>query len=108
MATMSMPKNENFEISYGIYTIERLPKGSNRKPKWDLHSSAPDQNTAKDHAKILAEQPYYDHVEVQEFKICKETNQRTVQKVKTYSRKGSYTTVIAITAITIAALIAFL
>ena len=79
------------EISYGIYTIERLPKGSRRTPKWDLHSVAKDKATAETHAKTLSAQPYYDHIEVQEFKICPETKKRTVAKIRSYSRKSSKT-----------------
>lgn len=77
------------DISYGIYTIERLPKGSRRTPKWDLHSVAKDRSTAENHAKTLSAQPYYDHIEVQEFRVCPETKKRTVSKVRTYSRKSS-------------------
>lgn len=77
------------EISYGIYTIERLPKGSRRTPKWDLHSVAQDRMTAENHAKTLSAQPYYDHIEVQEFRVCPETHKRTVSKIKSYSRKSS-------------------
>lgn len=77
------------DISYGIYTIERLPKGSRRTPKWDLHSTAKDRQTAENHAKILAAQPYFDHIEVQEFRVCPQTKDRIVKKVKSYSRKSS-------------------
>jgi|GEM_PF-1423342 len=92
MATMAMThqNNKSFDISYGIYTIERLPKGSKRSPKWDLHSTAKDRNTAENHAKTLSAQPYFDHIEVQEFRVCPETKERTVQKIKTYSRKTSW------------------
>ncbi len=79
------------EVSYGIYTIERLPSGSKRTPKWDLHSIAKDRQTAETHAKTLSAQPYYDHIEVQEFKICPDTKERKVQKIKSYSRKSSRT-----------------
>ena len=75
------------KTSYGIYTIERLPKGSRRTPKWDLHSTAKDRKTAEDHAKTLAEQLYFDHVEVQEFKTCPKTQKRVVSKIKSYSRR---------------------
>lgn len=74
------------EISYGIYTVERLPKGSRRTPKWDLHSIAQDRSTAENHARILAAQPYFDHIEVQEFRVCPETKKRDVHKIKSYSR----------------------
>lgn len=74
------------DISYGIYTIERLPKGSRRTPKWDLHSIAQDRKTAEAHAKTLFAQPYFDHIEVQEFRICPETKKREVHKIKSYSR----------------------
>ena len=77
------------EITYGIYTIERLPKGSRRTPKWDLHSVARDRETAETHAKTLSAQPYYDHIEVQEFRICPDTKKRTVSKIRSYSRKSS-------------------
>ena len=77
------------EISYGIYTIERLPKGSRRTPKWDLHSIAQDRATAETHAKTLSAQPYYDHIEVQEFRVCPDTKKRTVAKIRSYSRKSS-------------------
>jgi len=82
------------DISYGIYTIERLPKGSKRTPKWDLHSTAKDRLTAEDHAKTLAAQPYFDHIEIQEFKVCPDTKQRSVHKIKSYSRKTPTTKVI--------------
>lgn len=78
------------EISYGIYTIERLPKGSRRTPKWDLHSITPDKATAESHAKTLAEQPYFDHIEVQEFRTCPETKKRDVQKIRCYSRHSAW------------------
>ena len=77
------------DISYGIYTVERLPKGSRRTPKWDLHSTAKDRKTAEDHAKILSAQPYFDYIEVKEFRVCPKTNDRIVQKIKSYSRKTS-------------------
>jgi hypothetical protein len=76
------------EISYGIYTIERLPKGSRRTPKWDLHSITPDKATAETHAKLLSEQPYFDHIEVQEFQICPETKERVVHKIRSYSKNS--------------------
>jgi poly-beta-hydroxyalkanoate depolymerase len=56
------------QISYGIYTIERLPKKTRRTPKWDLHSTAKDRTTAEIHAKTLAAQPYFDCIEIQESK----------------------------------------
>lgn len=77
------------DISYGIYTIERLPKGSRKSPRWDLHSVAQDRSTAENHAKTLFAQPYYDHIEVQEFRVCPETKKRSVSKIKSYSRKSS-------------------
>lgn len=77
------------DISYGIYTIERLPKGTRRTPKWDLHSIAQDRNTAENHAKTLAAQPYFDHIEVQEFRTCPETKKRNVHKIKSYSRNSA-------------------
>lgn len=90
MSTMALNHHEaNIDISYGIYTIERLPKGSKRTPKWDLHSIAKDRMTAESHAKTLSAQPYFDHIEVQEFRVCPETKERTVQKIKSYSRKSS-------------------
>lgn len=79
----------DFEVSYGIYTIERLPKGSRRQPKWDLHSMAKDRITAENHAKILAAQPYFDHIEVQEFRVCPKTKDRSALKIKSYSRQSS-------------------
>lgn len=106
MATMAMTheNHKSFDISYGIYTIERLPKGSKRSPRWDLHSTAKDRNTAENHAKTLSAQPYFDHIEVQEFRVCPETKERTVQKIKSYSRKtskGFFIAVAFIVAITI-------
>lgn len=80
----------NPEISYGIYTIERLPKGSRRTPRWDLHSIAKDRSTAENHAKTLAAQPYFDHIEIQEFRVCHDTHRRTVNKIKSYSRQSSF------------------
>jgi len=85
----ALPRDSaDLDISYGIYTIERLPKGSKRTPKWDLHSTAKDRETAETHAKILAAQPYFDQIEVQEFRICPETKDRTVQKIRSYSRQS--------------------
>ena len=84
------------EISYGIYTIERLPKGSRRTAKWDLHSITPDRSTAEDHAKTLAAQPYFDHIEVQEFRICPETKNRDAHKIKSYSRHSTWITALKI------------
>ena len=89
MLTQALTGHAEPEISYGIYTIERLPKGSRRTPKWDLHSVAKDKVTAETHAKTLSNQPYYDHIEVQEFKTCPETKKRTVSKIRSYSRKSS-------------------
>ena len=89
MTALPMSHTIKPEISYGIYTIERLPKGSKRTPKWDLHSTAADRETAETHAKILASQPYFDHIEVQEFRIHPETHERTVSKIRSYSRKSS-------------------
>lgn len=87
---MALPKNaENFELSYGIYTIERLPKGSRRTPKWDLHSIAKTRDIAETHAKTLSAQPYFDHIEIQEFKTCPKTHERKVKKIRSYSRKSS-------------------
>ncbi len=89
MLQMALPQDKvTSQISYAIYTIERLPKGSKRTPKWDLHSTANDRLTAENHAKTLAAQPYFDHIEVQEFKIDPETNERRVSKIKSYSRKS--------------------
>ena len=85
MTTMTAP----LEISYGIYTIERLPKGSKRTPKWDLHSIAQDRSMAESHAKTLAAQPYFDHIEIQEFRVCSETRSRSANKIRTYSRHSS-------------------
>ncbi len=82
-------QSANCEISYGIYTIERLPKGSKRTPKWDLHSTTSDRKTAENHAKTLAAQPYFDQVQLQLFKTCLETQERQVQKIKSYSRQSS-------------------
>jgi poly-beta-hydroxyalkanoate depolymerase len=82
-------QSTNFEISYGIYTIERLPKGSKRTPKWDLHSTTSDRKTAESHAKTLAAQPYFDQVQLQLFKTCLETQERQVHKIKSYSRQSS-------------------
>jgi len=108
MTTMAMPQNQNnLDISYGIYTIERLPKGSKRSPKWDLHSTAKDKTTAESHAKTLSAQPYFDHIEVQEFRVCPDTKERTVQKIKSYSRKSSWNLFIAVSfIITILSLLA--
>lgn len=90
MISMALRNDEkSVEITYGIYTIERLPKGSRRTPKWDLHSTAQDRATAENHAKILAAQPYFDHIEVQEFRVCPETKDRTVSKIRSYSRQSS-------------------
>lgn len=87
---MALSKNaKNIEISYGIYTIERLPKGSRRTPKWDLHSMAKTRDIAETHAKTLSAQPYFDHIEIQEFKTCLDTHERTVSKIRSYSRKSS-------------------
>jgi hypothetical protein len=91
-------ESANLDISYGIYTIERLPKGSKRTPKWDLHSTAKDRATAESHAKTLAAQPYFDHIEVQEFRVCPVTKERKVHKIKSYSRKSSQWTTYAIIA----------
>lgn len=77
------------QISYGIYTIERLPKKTRRTPKWDLHSMAKDRATAEIHAKTLAAQPYFDCIEIQEFCICPKTKERIVNRIRTYSRKTS-------------------
>lgn len=77
------------EISYGIYTVERLPRGVKRSPKWDLHSTAKDKKTAEDHAKILSAQPYFDIIEVQEFRTCPTTQKRMAYKIKRYSRKST-------------------
>ena len=90
--------NEN-SVSYGIYTIERLPKGSRRTPKWDLHSIAQDKGTAEVHAKTLAAQPYFDYIEIQEFRICPETKDRIAHKIRTYSRKTSVTSIVSLAAL---------
>jgi hypothetical protein len=87
--TITNDVDVQYDISYGIYTIERLPKGARRTPKWDLHSTAKDRDTAERHAKTLAAQPYFDHIEVQEFRVCPQTKDRIVKKVKSYSRKSS-------------------
>ena len=89
MSIMALVDGEKPEVTYGIYTIERLPKGAKRTPKWDLHSTAQDRMTAEVHAKTLAAQPYFDYIEVQEFKTCPETKTRTVNKIRSYSRKSS-------------------
>jgi recombinational DNA repair protein RecR len=88
MTALSMSQIVKPEISYAIYTIERLPKGSRRTPKWDLHSTANDRETAMTHAKILSAQTYFDHVEVQEFRVCPDTQERKVAKICSYSRKS--------------------
>ncbi len=97
MSIMALPQDHaNLDISYGIYTIERLPKGSKRTPKWDLHSIAKDRATAESHAKTLSAQPYFNHIEVQEFRVCPETKERTVQKIKSYSRKSPQNIIIGV------------
>lgn len=89
MTAMAITQDhDKMDISYGIYTIERLPKGSKRSPKWDLHSTAKDRATAESHAKTLSAQPYFDHIEVQEFRVCAQTKERTVHKIKSYTRKS--------------------
>ena len=94
MLSMALPKEvKDYDISYGIYTIERLPKDSKRTPKWDLHSTTSDKKTAESHAKTLAAQPYFDQIEVQEFKTCLQTQKRSAQKIKSYSRKPSRWTI---------------
>ena len=80
MSHTALPMTSDFKISYGIYTA-----------KWDLHSMAEDRKTAEDHAKSLAAQPYFDHIEVQEFRTCAQTKKRSVRMVKYYSRKSSLT-----------------
>lgn len=90
MPTMALNHDQTkMDVSYGIYTIERLPKGSKRTPRWDLHSMAKDRMTAEAHAKTLSAQPYFDHIEIQEFRVCPITKERTVQKIRSYSRKSS-------------------
>lgn len=86
---MALQNTSQIDISYGIYTIERLPKGSRRTPKWDLHSISQDRATAENHAETLAAQPYFDHIEVKEFKILPDTNERLVTKIRSYSRNSS-------------------
>lgn len=98
MSQTALPMTSDFKISYGIYTVERTPRGAKRRAKWDLHSMAEDRKTAEDHAKSLAAQPYFDHIEVQEFRICARTRQRSVRMVKTYSRKTSLMTYISMIA----------
>lgn len=107
MSIMTLENDHKlWDISYGIYTIERLPKGSKRSPKWDLHSTAKDRTTAELHAKTLSAQPYFDHIEIQEFRVCPTTKERTVQKIKSYSRKSSLGLYIGI-AIMVAAITLF-
>ena len=90
MLSMALQNDKDqIEVTYGIYTIERLPKGSRRTPKWDSHSTAIDKATAEIHAKTLAAQPYFNHVEVQEFRICPITHDRSVTKIRSYSRTSS-------------------
>ena len=83
---VNVSASNNLDISYGIYTIERLPKGSKRAPKWDLHSIAKDKETAESHARTLSVQPYYNYIEVQEFRTCPHTKSRSVHKIKHFSR----------------------
>lgn len=92
-------QNPIFDISYGIYTVERLPKGSRRTAKWDLHSVAKDRVTAEMQAKTLSAQPYFDHIEVQEFRVDTETKKRIVNKIRSYSRHSSFYSFIKIAAI---------
>lgn len=112
MQNMALPRDHapsQTTISYAIYTIERLPKGSKRTPKWDLHSTANDRATAENHARTLAAQPYFDYIEVQEFKIDPQTQERRVSKIKSYSRKSLsryvYTGLAFIVLVTIALII---
>lgn len=95
MSAAALAHDSHFKISYGIYTVERVPHGSKRRAKWDLHSIAEDRDTAENHAKSLAAQPYFSHVEVQEFRTCSETKKRTVKMVKTYSRHPSLVTMMS-------------
>lgn len=109
MTHLTMAKEQSlWDISYGIYTIERLPKGSKRTPKWDLHSTAKDKAKAEEYAKTLAAQPYFDHIEIQEFKICPETKQRSVNKIKSYSRKSSVMKFVAGVSVLVLAVLFFL
>ena len=84
--SVNASENGKVDISYGIYTVERLPKGSKRTPKWDLHSMAQDRETAEIHAKTLSAQPYFDHVEVKEFRTDPATRERMVRQIRSYSR----------------------
>jgi len=79
----------DFKISYGIYTVERMPRGAKRRARWDLHSIAEDRKTAEDHARSLAAQPCFDHIEVQEFMTCQRTQKRSARMIKSYSRQSS-------------------
>lgn len=107
MPQMALSKHDRtYEISYGIYTVERLPKGSKRMPKWDLHSTTHDRDIAENHAKTLAAQPYFDKVQLQQFKTCLETQERHVQKLRSYSRKSPFLAIIL--GITVALLLGYL
>ena len=105
MLNMALSHGQTEEISYGIYTVERLPKGSKRTARWGLHSTAKDRMTAESHAKTLAAQPYFDYIEVQEFRTCPETKERKVHKIKSYSRTSTQLS-LAITAVIATALTA--
>ena len=97
--TVSNPHHPQYDISYGIYTVERLPKGSRRTAKWDLHSIAKDRTTAEMQAKNLSAQPYFDHIEVQEFRVDPTTKKRIVNKIRSYSRHSSFYRIIKIATI---------
>jgi len=97
MPPMALSKHDlTYEVSYGIYTVERLPKGSKRMPKWDLHSTTPDRAIAESHAKTLAAQPYFDKIQLQQFKTCVETQERQVHKIRSYSRKSPFYSLILV------------
>ena len=101
MTTLT-PSQANIDISYGIYTIERLPKGSRRTAKWDLHSIAKDRIAAEMQAKTLSAQPYFDHIEVQEFRSDQDTKKRVVSKIRSYSRHSSLHNALKIAALLVA------
>lgn len=93
MSEAALHDISGFKISYGIYTVERTPRGAKRRAKWDLHSVAEDRKTAESHARSLAAQPYFNHIEVQEFRVCPVTKKRSVRMIGSYSRRPSLTSV---------------
>ncbi len=72
------------KTGYAIYTFERDLAGLS--PKWDLHATAENQDSAILHARMLALQPQFVKVQVQKIAQDPKTGEKTSKTIKIFQK----------------------